>query len=282
MAPSTHDLTRCLTRILLTVRVAAKGLYALRGTEPHPKFPNPTIAEAACEITFLRASDAPWSSGELYKLLQDEFPEIQPIGNMALQIVIGPVTPPAPIPPPGVPTPAFRFASAAGDRFVQVSDSNFICTVVGKYPGWEVFKKSILDHWNKIMPVIGPKEIKKLGLRYINRIKLNPDKTHLSDWLRPTDDLPLTFIRSRGHFLGRLESTPEPNSLKLITIGPQNPAADAPNGAIIFDIDRIQNSACEPGEIALGAALEKLHGDIWTVFSNARTEALEQRLQGRI
>lgn len=254
----------------------------MQSKEPHPKFPNPTIAEATCEVTFARMSDAQWSSAEIYKLLQSEFPEIQAVGNMALQIVIGPVSPPAPIRPPGVPAPAFRFASPAKDRFIQVSDTNFVCNVTGPYPGWDQFKEIILNNWKKIDSVIRPKEITKVGLRYINRIKLDTERAYLSDWLKSTEDLPPMLIRSRGHFLGRLETSPEPNSLKLITLGPQDPSPDAPQGAIIFDIDRIQNSISNPDENVVNSILEKLHGDIWSVFWNARTDALEQRLNGRI
>ncbi|MGH6938063.1 TIGR04255 family protein [Hypericibacter sp.] len=248
--------------------------------KPHPKFPNPTILEAACEFTFVRDPEPRWSSGELYKALGGEFPEIQPIGNMALQIVIGTVAPPTPPRPLGVPAPAFRFASQAGDRTIQISDTNFICTVSGVYPGWDTLKASILKNWETILPIILPREISKIGLRYINRIKKEAERPKLADWLRPTADLPATLLSSEGHFLARIESTPDSNSLKLVTLANQEPTEDSPNGAIIFDIDRIYNGSTVTDAAVIDSILETLHDDIWDAFWGARTEALEHKLKG--
>lgn len=249
--------------------------------QPHPKFPNPTIAEATCEFTFNREAEPSWSSGEAYKVLQDQFPEIQPIGNMALQIIIGPVAPPPSPRPPGVPAPAFRFASKAGDRAVQMSDTNFIHAFTGSYPGWDNLKASILAGWMKVLPIIRPKEVTKVGLRYINRIVKDEKHPQLRDWLSPTDDLPATLIASRGHYLGRIESTTDDNNLKLITISSQEAGGDAPVGAIIFDIDRIRAGNVATDVNTASGILDSLHEDIWQVFWSARTQALVDKLNGR-
>ena len=249
--------------------------------EPHPRFPSPTIAEAACEITFNRNLQVKLSTAELYKLLGNEFPEIQPVSAVALQIIMGAtqeLQPPAP-PPFGVPTAAFRFAATAGDRFVQISDVSFVHQTAAPYPGWSIIKASILELWEKVSPAIQPETVTKIGLRYVNRIAKDEAHPHLGDWLRASDYIPAALTRSRRHFLARVESSPGDNDLLLLTLAHQPSAETAPHGAIIFDIDRMRTTPVGIGPSEVGDVLELLHEDIWHVFWSSRAPALEEKLK---
>lgn len=88
---------------------------------------------------------------------------------------------------------------------------------------------------------------------------------------------PPVLLKSRSHFLSRVEASPGDNDLLLITVADQR-LADSPYGVIIFDIDRICSDPITVDRKAVGDLLEKLHGDVWDVFWGARTPALEQRL----
>jgi uncharacterized protein (TIGR04255 family) len=247
---------------------------------PHPRFPNPTIAQATCEIGFNRNLEVKLSSAELYKLVTVDFPEIQAVG-VALQIVIGSGPQPAQMPPPpGIPAPTFRFATSAGDQFVQVSDTNFIYQSTAAYPGWDTLKAAILDLWVRMMPVIKPDGVTKVGLRYINRIAKDEQHPHIGDWLRASAYIPPVLIESRRHFFSRAEASPGDNDLLLITVADQAPA-ETPHGAIIFDIDRICSDAIAVDQNVVGNVLERLHEEVWDVFWTSRTHALEQRLSAR-
>ena len=247
---------------------------------PHPRFPNPTIAQATCEIGFNRNLQVKLSSAELYKLVAADFPEIQAVGGMAFQIVIesGPL--PAQVPPPGVPAPTFRFATSAGDRFVQISDSGFVYQTTAAYPGWDSVKASILDLWAKMLPVIKPDSVTKVGLRYINRIVKDEQHPHIQDWLSASEYIPPVLLKSRRHFLQRVEVSRN-NDLLLITVAHQE-LAETPRGAIIFDIDRICSDEIAVDQKVIGDVLERLHEEVWDVFWTSKTPALEQRLNARL
>ena len=54
----------------------------------HPSYPNPMIAEALCEVHFELQEGAQWKPslpGELFKGVQDEYPEMEPIQEMGVQ-----------------------------------------------------------------------------------------------------------------------------------------------------------------------------------------------------
>ena len=247
---------------------------------PHPRFPNPTIAQATCEIGFNRNLQVKLSSAQLYKLVATDFPEIQAVGGMALQILIGSGSQPAQMPPPGVPAPTFRFATSAGDQFVQISDTSFVYQSTAAYPGWDVVKATILDLWVRMLPVIEPDGVTKVGLRYINRIAKDEQHPHIRDWLSASAYIPPVLLESRRHFLSRVEASPADNDLLLITVADQEPA-DSLHGAIIFDIDRICSDTIPVDPNVVGDVLERLHEAVWDVFWTSRTPALEQRLNAR-
>jgi uncharacterized protein (TIGR04255 family) len=195
---------------------------------------------------------------------------------MALQIVFDAGQHPAP-PMPVVPAPAFRFATAAGDKFVQISDTSLIYHSTAKYRGWETVKTSILDTWTKVLPAIKPESVTKIGLRYVNRIAKDAEHPYVGDWLQASDYIPKVLLESRRHFLSRVEASPGDNEVLLITVVNQE-AADTPQGAIVFDIDRIHSEPVAGDQLA--DVLETLHDQIWDVFWTSRTPALEEKLKG--
>lgn len=268
-------LTKALARVHKIKRFA-HGRASTLAASPHPKFPNPTISQVSCEIGFGRDLKLKLSTAELYKLLINDFPEIQAVGGMALQIVFDAGQHPAP-PMPGVPAPAFRFATAAGDKFVQISDTSLIYHSTAKYRGWETVKTSILDTWTKVLPAIKPESVTKIGLRYVNRIAKDAEHPYVGHWLQASDYIPKVLLELRRHFLSRVEASPGDNEVLLITVVNQE-AADTPQGAIVFDIDRIHSVPVAGDQLA--DVLETLHDQIWDVFWTSRTPALEEKLKG--
>jgi uncharacterized protein (TIGR04255 family) len=249
--------------------------------EPHPRFPNPTIAQAACEITFNRNSLVKLSTAELYKLFGTEFPEMQPISTVAFQVIMGTpqeLQPPTP-PPFGVPGATFRFATTAGDRFVQISDVSFVHQTTAPYPGWAIIKAKILELWEKVLPAVQPDAVTKIGLRYVNRIARDEAGSRLGDWLRASDYVPAALTHAHRHFLARIETSPGDDDLLLLTLADQAPADTAPHGAIIFDIDRMRTTSMSTSPNEVGEVLELLHEDIWNVFWTSRASALEEKLK---
>jgi uncharacterized protein (TIGR04255 family) len=245
-------------------------------TGPHPSYPNPTIIQVTCEIAFATEAELKLSAAILYPIFGSEFPEIQPVPT-SLQVMIGQPQP-AQDPSLSANAGAFRFATEDGKRFVQLSKTNFVYQSNESYPGWEAFRTKLMELWSSALPRIERSAITKIGLRYINRIVRT--KTHPSpgDWLQPTSDIPASLLKSHGHFMGRVESSPRSSHLRLVTVAGEAPGPDWPQGTIIMDIDRINTESFKADSKAILKNLEFLHDDVWTCFDSAGTKNLKKSL----
>lgn len=252
-------------------------------SDPHPSYKNPTIVQVTCEIGFTSSREKRLSASELYRIFGQEFPEIQPVGNLSVQLVIGQPPPILPQDPPqSQDATAFRFATSDGRRFVQISKSNFVYQSNEAYPGWADFSRKIIDLWHAVAGHMEPNGVVKVGVRYINRIVKTRGHANLSDWLKSTDDIPLALIQSKDHFLGRIESSSSASHLRLITLAGEPPGPDWPAGSIIMDIDRISTEQFDADSKIISQKLEDLHEDVWAAFSAAATDTLKQHLAGTL
>ena len=250
-------------------------------SDPHPTYPNPTIVQVTCEIAFAATSDDRLSLGTLYPIFSSEFPEMMPIGSGTIQFVIGqPVFAPE-APQSQSPTAAFRFSSTSGRRFVQLSKTNFVYQSNEPYAGWADFRGNLLRLWEISAPHLRPGSVVKVGLRYINRIPKTEDRQSVGDWLNATPDIPPALLRSKEHFLGRIESSPAHAHLRLVTIANEVPGPEMPAGAIIMDVDRLSTEQFDASTQTISEKLEILHEDVWASFHAATSDALREHLTGR-
>jgi uncharacterized protein (TIGR04255 family) len=244
-------------------------------TDEHPTYPNPVIVQVTCEIAFTSDSEARLSAAGLYPLFFQEFPELQAAPTVVLaQGGPFPNQEFAQSPNAG----AFRFATEDGKRFVQMSKLNFVYQSNERYPGWATFRAKLIEQWETASTQAKPASIVKVGLRYINRMARTEAHPYLSDWLQPTSDLPESLIASKEHFMGRIESSPEPSHLRLVTIAAEAPGPDWPHGTIIMDVDRISVEGFEPDTPKVVEKLDFLHEDIWRSFSSATTSRLKEHM----
>jgi uncharacterized protein (TIGR04255 family) len=249
-------------------------------SDPHPTYSNPTIVQVTCEIAFAATSDDRLSLGTLYPIFSPEFPEMTPIGAGTIQFVIGqPLFAPH-APEPQNPTAVFRFSAVSGLRFVQLSKTNFVYQSSEPYIGWADFRSNLLRLWQLSVPHLKPGSIAKVGLRYINRIPKSDASQGVGDWLVATDDIPDALLRSKEHFLGRIESSPAHGHLRLVTIANEVPGPTVPDGAIIMDVDRLSTEQFEPNTNLIFEKLELLHEDVWVTFNAATSDALRKHLSG--
>jgi uncharacterized protein (TIGR04255 family) len=250
-------------------------------TGPHPSYQNPTIVQVTCEIAFASEAEVKLSAAALYPIFSNEFPEIQPINlSVQVQVLLGQL-PVNQEPPQSANAGAFRFATSDGKRFVQLSKTNFIYQSNERYPGWKDFEAKLMELWTAALPHMSPSTIVKVGLRYINRIVKAKADQNLSFYFQPTQDLPASLIASKEHFLGRIESSPAPSHLRLVTLASEAKGPDWPHGSIIMDIDRITTKHFAADKSKILKQLEVLHEDVWTCFDSATTKNLKKHLTGK-
>ncbi|MBA2395332.1 MAG: TIGR04255 family protein [Ktedonobacteraceae bacterium] len=247
----------------------------------HPAYPNPTITEAVCDIRFRLSSEKEWRPsfpGELFKHIQNEYPEMEPVLEMGLQFEFGPLGAGTKFVPQ---RQKVRFKHDTRPLILQLAEDSLSISTLSPYQGWETMRHDVLAAWQRVEEVLQPEEINRIGLRYINRINKETAQERPSAWFVANDYISAGFLRSEPGFLLREEIHLDAENILIITLGDNLPDAGAEHGAIIIDIDRIFERAVSPGQEVLMQEMERLHTDVWRVFSSAQGEKLATLLNRR-
>ncbi len=138
-----------------------------------------------------------------------------------------------------------------------------------------------LAAWKQLKEVLKPELISRLGLRYINRIEKETNQDRLGNWLVATEYIPAAILSSAPGFLLRIETHLDSENMLIITIGDTKTETENAYGAMIFDIDRIVEREIIAGQEMLEGEMDRLHGDIWSVFSSAKGARLDAFLNRR-
>lgn len=253
---------------------------SLANMSKHPNYTYPQLVEVLCEIHYSISKENPWkptAPGLLFKRVQADYPELEPINEQGIILTIG---------PDGVPTqqvapPKIKFKLSHGTKpfLVQISPITFTLNALSPYPGWKQFKAELSARWADFVETVKPAAVTRVGLRYINRIKrLKTDETP-GFWFTESPYIANAALQSGRGFLSRLETRIAPEDRLLVTLAhDQNPDPTAPQGTILLDIDRIVEKKFEPTWKALETETEKLHESAWDVFEQLRGPNLETLL----
>lgn len=243
---------------------------------PHPSYPNPTIQEAICEIHFPVASDVAWSPAKptpLLERLRDQYPELETVTEQGLAFAIGPT---GPVPQFSSPQLKLKFQHRTAPLAIQIWQNKFTINAVRPYMGWTQLKAELLRVWPLVSEVIAPTSITRLGMRYINRINRLSATESPGHWILENDVVPKAVLTSGPSFLSRLEKRLDRHNRLIVTLAHDTSVAAEPFGSLIFDIDRIREQEIAAADV--GSKVEEMHEDIWTIFANAKSPALERLL----
>jgi uncharacterized protein (TIGR04255 family) len=250
----------------------------------HPRYPHPVVLEAFVEVFFAFPPEKPWQPsffGEFIKRVQIDFPTIEPVVDMGIQIGVSP----AGINQMQLPAQQkFRFHHATKPVVLQLSDTAFSVHLLPPYPGWEVVIAEVEAAWSHFVEALHPASINRLNLRYLNRIPMTHDAQRPSHWLKANDYISSVVLESEPAFFSRAEARFDEWNVCIVTLGylpPTEEARDAPFGAILLDIYRISGRVFSPEKEALIEEVNNLHVDVWNVFDAAKAAPLEELMKGR-
>lgn len=240
----------------------------------HPAFPNPTIREALCEIHFALPEGVAWDSsifGKFFKHIQGEFPELEPVTSVGLQVQLtsGRV---GFLPPQS----RMRYKHASRNLLLQLSEGIITVNVLPAYAGWTQMQVDIEQAWTWAKDVLNPTGITRIGLRYINFIP-KADKDELpEEWFAPNDYVAKAILASQPGFLSRVEVHSALQRRAIVTLGE---AVEAEEPMFVLDMDCIHESG-EDQTLDLPSVLFALHDTAWQIFSGFVTPRLRTLLEG--
>lgn len=200
------------------------------------KYRNPPIQEALCELQF--ASTVPdWDPtipGRLYERVKDVYSG-KPRQQMQAGIQLGgdPTTPELRW-EAGV--PRIQFITPAEDRILAVGPNVISLSTLPPYDGWEDFRPRIEAALTAYQDIAQPEGIKRIGVRYINRIITKGDHLHLGELFTTPPQLPDELDASLSSFFTRWEAMYSDIPVKLIqTFG--SVQSEPGTAAFVLDLD---------------------------------------------
>lgn len=246
----------------------------------NPKYPNPTIVEALCELHFEQSGGSEVfdisKPLDFYSAVGASFPHLKTASDKIVEVVSG-----------SAGQTGFReifnqrlqFFSEDQKSLIQLGEGGSILTynVLKPYPGWETMLGVLEKHWTPMCDVIKPKAIKQIGLRYINRVDFFDAETKLSYWLKPNKYLPEALIASAEPFEYRSSLRIEDHRDVVININ----SSKRPEIGFVFDIDVIWRNSIGIDLTDLKKVLTTLHDDEWEVFNSSITEKYNLLLQNK-
>lgn len=259
---------------------------------PREIYPNAPIALVACEIRIPSTGQPlePSQTRALEEALGDAFPLAMPVNRQTVQIgnVAGPATNER----------VERFADRERRAVVSVTPASLVVET-SQYRGYEAFRPLLDLAIRAVTDSVAPKGPMRIGLRYIDEIRLMDNPTSLHDWEDYLSEA-ITGVSALGEAAGGLEPkgwqgqaafSGEDGMTVVVRYGPRDGLAVKPDGLpqrhvepgpfFLFDID----SFWEPSggipewdvDWLLGQC-DQLHAPIRALFEGVITDKLRDEV----
>ncbi len=131
------------------------------------KYKNSPLIEAICEFQFIHKEQSDATiPGMLYDKIKNEFPmkrqrqDFFSLNDMQPEVNMNDLT------------ALTQFYNKAENALVQVGKNILTSNCLKPYPHWEVFKPMILNNLKEYREVSNPTSLRKISLRYINKINV--------------------------------------------------------------------------------------------------------------
>jgi uncharacterized protein (TIGR04255 family) len=116
----------------------------------HSTYPNPTIVEAVCNIHFRLSQKNSWKPslfGEFFKHIQDEYPEMEPVPEIGIQVELGSSGLSQKFLPQ---SQRIRFKHKNRALILQLAENSFSVNTLQPYKGWEAMCSDVLTACNTL------------------------------------------------------------------------------------------------------------------------------------
>jgi uncharacterized protein (TIGR04255 family) len=154
----------------------------------------------------------------------------------------------------------YLFKSLDGKQIAQARLDGFTVNRLKPYQKWEVLLKEAKDLWGIYSRIANPQGLKKLALRYINRIEIPLPFNDIKDYIKTAPDVAPELPQILQNFFMRLVlPKPKTQSMAIITQTMEPITASSKVLPFIFDIEvyKDNGSAIEFGN--MWEELEELH-----------------------
>jgi uncharacterized protein (TIGR04255 family) len=234
-------------------------------------YSNPPLIEALCEFQFEPSQPWDWTiPGLVYDKVKKEFPKKkqQSVIEMEARVEQDEFMPS--IKRGGV--ARMQFLREDRTALVQVGPDLLVVNHLHPYPAWGKFKVMIEKALGTYREVANPKGIRRIGLRYINKLDIPVSQVEIEDYVVSVPNVPQSIPQVFATWLQRVEIPfLESNGLMVLQAGSVKQESQS-TISFLLDLDFI---SLRPKEIALETVMqwvETAHDEVEKTFEACITD----------
>jgi uncharacterized protein (TIGR04255 family) len=176
------------------------------------RYRKPPLIEALCEFRFQETETIPnIILGRLYEQIEEDFPTVETHRGIGVQTQKGTLAPTI------VMEERTRFANKDGTKLIQIGSGLLVVNQLKPYKDYLSFRAFIEQTLETYRKVAKPKDIQRIGLRYINRIEIKADQS-LEDVFNISFIIPSMFQNFPDPYLLKMEFEYSNGRDKLVVI----------------------------------------------------------------
>lgn len=231
-------------------------------------YENPPLVEAVCEFRFEPSQPWDWTiPGLIYDQVKSEYP-IKRQQNMvefelrqeelAQRLKSG--------------IALMQFLRSDERGLLQVGPDLLTINHLKPYPNWKAFKEMIVRVLGVYRKVVAPKGIRRIGLRYINKIEVSEQLVEIGDYLLAVPKVPEALPQLFTTFVQRVEIPLEKDNGLLTLQAGSIQQAEREGTALMLDLDFATQHA---NKLTLDSAIqwvEQAHDQVERVFESCITD----------
>jgi len=209
--------------------------------------------------------------GAIAERLRRQFPRYEVLPGASLASL------PEEVPTP--PVPHHRFRSDDPNALIQTGPRLLTVNMLPTYQGFEVFRELILTVLEHYCSVANPGNPMRVGLRYINLIRLVEGQGSLNDYLKCTFSYPEELPRPPRELAARLLFDYAEKGTLGLSIAFPSRIGDGAKGTLL-DLDFFWSGPPEFPLEQFSSWLDEAHGIIYTAFLSTLHRSVVERLRG--
>jgi uncharacterized protein (TIGR04255 family) len=167
-----------------------------------------------------------------------------------------------------------KLTSADQTDVLLCRSAEFVCSRLAPYPGWEQFRKRAERDWQIWRETVGSVQIRRIGLRYINRIDIPATETGLKieDYLKIAVALPEGPNTPISGYALQVSRPLESDKLKLTVNSATVPSPLIGHASLILDIDVFRDDDVPRRNDEMWMLIEKMRAQKNVMFENCITD----------
>ena len=241
--------------------------------EKFPHLSKAPIVEAVLDIRVVPS--VAWNESTLQTELKQrlpDFPKHETMRSAKFQLPAGTAAPAV----EDFGCTGFKLHSSDNPHIVQFNKGSFVFSRLKPYADWEQFSRSALRLWAVYCELLKPSEIRRIGLRFINRVAIQQPTIELADYYKyPPASIKELNWPSGGFLHHDVMQIPETaysvNVIKTI----QNVPGEI---GLLLDIDVFTQNHFTYNELRIIECVEEMRWVKNKIFFSSLTDKLIQEL----